>query len=290
MLLISVTVILPNKWEPDQVTNEIQLSKNILDSLLPVDQSISKEGLQKIYNRLPELERTKKAVGRKNSQTTATLMTMTMLADSPYRQMKQCLSQINNKRNALIESYFRNKKKQVRLKKWEESDEEMDAIRAEEAKVEIEQGKVHAENAMKEIGMYQDIYDQIRITHGIPVDWDEEDFEKQEIDHALRMSFRQAIQNLQATGRIAISTSEYWEQFGVHPVVGEKLVRDYLDGVQNEINQGKFPSVKSMHLFLDKMVKTFREEYRHSLTRIGVDAIVNHQYAYKKKDKQYANS
>lgn len=290
MRLISVTVILPNKWEPDQVTNEIQLSKNILDSLLPVDQSISKEGLQKIYNRLPELERTKKAVGRKNSQTTATLMTMTMLADSPYRQMKQCLSQINNKRNALIESYFRNKKKQVRLKKWEESDEEMDAIRAEEAKVEIEQGKVHAENAMKEIGMYQDIYDQIRITHGIPVDWDEEDFEKQEIDHALRMSFRQAIQNLQATGRIAISTSEYWEQFGVHPVVGEKLVRDYLDGVQNEINQGKFPSVKSMHLFLDKMVKTFREEYRHSLTRIGVDAIVNHQYAYKKKDKQYANS
>ena len=109
MRLISVTVILPNKWEPDQVTNEIQLSKNILDSLLPVDQSISKEGLQKIYNRLPELERTKKAVGRKNSQTTATLMTMTMLADSPYRQMKQCLSQINNKRNALIESYFRNK-------------------------------------------------------------------------------------------------------------------------------------------------------------------------------------
>ena len=290
MRLISVTVILPNKWEPDQVTNEIQLSKNILDSLLPVDQSISKEGLQKIYNRLPELERTKKAVGRKNSQTTATLMTMPMLADSPYRQMKQCLSQINNKRNALIESYFRNKKKQVRLKKWEESDEEMDAIRAEEAKVEIEQGKVHAENAMKEIGMYQDIYDQIRITHGIPVDWDEEDFEKQEIDHALRMSFRQAIQNLQATGRIAISTSEYWEQFGVHPVVGEKLVRDYLDGVQNEINQGKFPSVKSMHLFLDKMVKTFREEYRHSLTRIGVDAIVTHQYAYKKKDKQYANS
>ena len=272
------------------MTQEIQLSKNILDSLLPVDQSISQEGLQKIYNRLPELERTKKAVGRRNSQTTATLMTMTMLADSPYRQMKQCLSQINNKRNALIECYFQNKKKQVRLKKWEESEEEMDAIRAEEARVQIEQGKVDAENAMKEIGMYQDIYDQIRTSHNIPVDWDEEDFEKQEIDHALRMAFRQAIQNLQATGRIAVSTSEYWEQFGVHPIVGEKLVRDYLDGVQNEINGGKLPSVQSMHLFLDKMVETFKDEHRHSLTRIGVDAIVNHQYAYKKKDKEYANS
>ena len=154
----------------------------------------------------------------------------------------------------------------------------------------MEQGKVTSENAMKEIGMYQDIYDQIRTAHNIPVDWDEEDFEAQEIQHALRMAFRQAIQNIQATGRIAVSTAEYFEQFGVHPVVGEKLVRDYLDGVQNEINQGKYPSVQSMHLFLDQMVETFKDEHRHSLTRIGVDAIVNHQYAYKKRNKEYANS
>jgi hypothetical protein len=269
---------------------EIQLSKNLLHDLLPSDQSISKEALQKICNRLPELERGKKAVGRRNSQTTATLMTMTMLADSPYRQMKQCLSQIDHKRNALIETYFKMKKKKLKIKTWEESTNEKDLILAEEARVGMEQSKIHAENAMKEIGMYQDIYDQIRTAHNIPADWDEEDFETQEIQHALRMAFRQAIQNIQATGRIAVSTAEYWEQFGVHPVVGEKLVRDYLDKVQNEINQGKYPSVQSMHLFLDQMVDTFKDEHRHSLTRIGVDAIVNHQYAYKKRNKEYANS
>ena len=90
--------------------HELQLSANVLDSLLPTDGSISKEGLQKICNRLPELERGKKAVGRKNSQTTSTLMTMTMIADSPYRQMKQFLSQIDSKRNGLIESYFNTQK------------------------------------------------------------------------------------------------------------------------------------------------------------------------------------
>ncbi|SVD20417.1 uncharacterized protein METZ01_LOCUS373271 [marine metagenome] len=36
-----------------------------------------------------------------------------------------------------------------------------------------------------------------------------------------------------------------------------------------------------MHEFLDRMVENFKDEHKHSLTRIGVDAIVNHQYAYK---------
>ena len=245
--------------------------------------SISNEGLQKICDRLPELNRAKRAVGRKNSQTTATLMTMTMIADSPYRQMKQCLSQIDNKRNALIEAHFKTKKNKVKIERWEKSGDALDAVEAEEARSQVEQMRSSAENAMKEIGMYQDIYEQIRTSHNIPIDWDEEDYEKTEIDNALRMSFRQAIQNLMSSGRIAISTVEYWEQFGVHPMVGEKLTRDYLASVDAELKENKLPSVVSMHKFLDQMVETFKDEYKHSLTRIGVDAIINHQYAYKKK-------
>ena len=263
---------------------DLILSKNVLGEMLN-GSSISDEGLQKICDRLPELHRGKKVFGRKNSQTTSTLMTMTMLADSPYRQMKQCLAQIDSKRNALIEAHFRCKKNKVKIERWEKSGDALDAIEAEEARVQMVEGKTHAENAMKEIGMYQDIYEQIRISHNIPVDWDEEDYEKTEIDHALRMGFRQAIQNLMSSGRIAISTVEYWEQFGVQPMVGEKLTREYMASVETELKENKFPSVQSMHQFLDRMVETFREEHKHSLTRIGVDAIVNHQYAYKKREQ-----
>ena len=144
------------------------LSETLVNDLIP-NTSLSQESLAKICNRLPELHRAKTAVGRKNSQTTATLMTMTMLADSPYRQMKQCLSQIDNKRNALIEAHFNTQKSKVKIKKWEKSGTEMDLVKAQEAKVGIEQMRTSAENAMKEIGMYQDIYDEIRTTHGIPV-------------------------------------------------------------------------------------------------------------------------
>ena len=128
------------------------LSKNILGELLP-ESSISEEGLQKICDRLPELLRAKRAVGRRNSQTTSTLMTMTMIADSPYRQMKQCLSQIDTKRNALIEAHFRTKKNKIKIERWEKSGDKLDAVEAEEARVGIEQSRTAAENAMKEIGM-----------------------------------------------------------------------------------------------------------------------------------------
>jgi hypothetical protein len=267
------------------MSDSLALSQNLLGDLLP-EGLLPQGGLQKICDRLPELHRAKKAVGRTNSQTTATLMTLTMLADSPYRQMKQCLSQIDKKRSALLEAHFKTKKLKIKMKRWEASDNELHKVNLEEAMSQQGDLQLAAGNAMKEIGMYQDIYDQIRISHKIPVDWDEEDYEKTEVDHALRMAFRQAIQNIMATGRIAVSTSEYWEQFGVHPIVGERMTRDYIESIATEMRENKLPSVQSMHRFLDHMVETFKDEHRHSLTRIGVDAIINHQYAYKKEGKQ----
>ena len=256
------------------------ISESVVKDLIP-NTSLSPEALTKICDRLPELRRAKTAIGRRNSQTTSTLMSLTMIADSPYRQLKQCLSQIDSKRAALIEAHFTAKKNKVKIERWEESGDALDAVEAEEARVQRTELQASADNAMREIGMYQDIYDKIRISHGIPVDWDEADFESQEIDHALRMGFRQAIQNLMSTGKIAISTVEYWEQFGVHPMVGERLTRNYLGSVEVELKNNKYPSVTSMHEFLDRMGEQFKDEHKHSLTRIGVDAIVNHQYAYK---------
>lgn len=257
------------------------ISKTVVNDLVK-HTSISSKALTKICSRLPELERAKSAVGRTNSQTTSTLMTMTMLADSPYRQMKQCLAQIDSKRNALVEAHFNVKKNQVKIKKWEESDSEMDRIKAEEAKVHMETMKSSVDNAIREIGLYQDIYDKIRDANDIPEDWDEEDFESSEIANAIRMGFRQAIQNLMSSDRIAISTVEYWEQFGIHPMVGEKLTREYMNSVKTEIENGKLPSVQSMHMFLEQMVETFKNEHQHSLKRMGLEKIVNDDYIYKK--------
>jgi len=265
----------------NETEKSLAISKTVVNDLIP-NTSISQEALTKICNRLPELERAKGAVGRTNSQTTATLMTMTMLADSPYRQLKQCLAQIDSKRNALIEAHFKTQKTHVKIKEWEQKGDELSLIKIQEAESGMKQMRSSVENAMKEIGMYQDMYDKIRDANGIPENWDEKDFESSEIANAIRMGFRQAIQNLMSSDRIAISTVEYWEQFGIHPMVGEKLTRDYMNSVRAEINENKLPSVQSMHIFLEQMVETFKNEHQHSLKRMGLEKIVNEDYIYKK--------
>ena len=65
-------------------------------------------------------------------------------------------------------------------------------------------------------------------------------------------------------------------------MVGEKLTRDYMSSVSAELEAGKFPSVQSMHIFLEQMVETFKNEHQHSLKRMGLEKIVNEDYIYKK--------
>ena len=54
-----------------------------------------------------EIDRVNHTAGRSNTQTTNQLMTLTMMTDSPYRRLRQCMSQIERKRSALEESYFK---------------------------------------------------------------------------------------------------------------------------------------------------------------------------------------
>ncbi len=62
-------------------------------------------------------------------------MSLTMMTDSPYRRLRQCLSQIERKRTALEEAYFKMQKKQVLIKQWYEKGDEMSVLKAQEAEV-----------------------------------------------------------------------------------------------------------------------------------------------------------
>ena len=68
--------------------------------------TITPEKMQKITKRMVEVERANNTLGRKNTQTTNQLMTLTMLTDSPYRRLRQILAQIENKTNALRSNFL----------------------------------------------------------------------------------------------------------------------------------------------------------------------------------------
>ena len=62
--------------------------------------TMTPDKIQKISERMVEMERANNSLGRRNTQTTNQLMTLTMLTDSPYRRLRQCLAQIEKKKGA----------------------------------------------------------------------------------------------------------------------------------------------------------------------------------------------
>ncbi len=117
-------------------------------------------------------------------------MSLTMLCDSPFRRMKQCLAQIERKTGALREAYFDMKKKAFKVQQWEKAGDEYSMIKAEEGRVGMASSQDSIEHAMREINMFQTAYEDIREQYGIPEDWDEADFEESEAENHIRMAFR----------------------------------------------------------------------------------------------------
>ena len=223
---------------------------------------------------LPEFKHSKKMFGRTNSQYTSQLMSLTMLGDGPYHFMKQCSAQIDKKIGALQSTYFSMKKSVYKIKKWEEKGDEFSMLLAEEGRVNLVQTEDGISHLLREIQMYQEAYEEIREHHGIDENWDEADFNKLEEENHIRMAFRLALRQLMESGRIERSASEYMESNGIHPMSGERVARQYHEEVTQLLDEGKAPSVKHFHNFLDNMVEMFKGSYKGTMDRIGIKDII----------------
>ena len=142
----------------------------------------------------------------------------------------------------------------------------------------IESITISMNTSLREIGMFQDMYDSIKKNNNIPDNWNEKDFEKQEIANMVRSSFRIAIQDLSASGRVSKAAVEYWEQLGIHPQSAEAHCRNYLQQVNDIIKDGKEPDVRVMYEFLDGMAEKFKDSYKFALDRIGLKELGSEEF------------
>ena len=246
---------------------------------------LSKEALMKIEQRMPEMKRASQTAGRQNTQTTSQLMTLNMSGDEPYRHLRQILAQIEKKRGALEEAHFRVRKQAVQLRSLEKKiaenpDDDMAIIDRDKILLGFEKQKIYIQGAIKEIGMFQDAYDDIRETHGIPQEWDEVLAEKAEVRHHIKMGFRNGFQEIMSSGMIGRGTTEYLEQFGIHPQMARKMLHDYVTTNENRISQGAEPDVAHFHDFLDNMANKFSDAHVQSLKRIGLKELVREDWCY----------
>jgi hypothetical protein len=236
--------------------------------------------LELVASRMPMITRGLNTAGKKNTQTTSQLMTLTMLSDSPYRRLRQCLAEIDRKNKALSEVYYKLKKDKIKARRLEDKGDELSLVEAEEIYYNMEASKNLIDGALKEVGMFQAAYIEIMSSHSIPENWDERDMEEEEISHHLRMAFRNAYKDVLMNGVIGMGTMEYLEQYGVHPQTALLFVRDYIQRSEDECTNATLPSVTSLHTFLDNMSDFFSDSYKHTLDRIGLKDIIKDDFMY----------
>ena len=259
-----------------------------MDELVEIQNSVSglatmtTEKIAKISERMVEMERANNSLGRRNTQTTNQLMTLTMMTDSPYRRLRQCLSQIEKKKQALREHFFKFQKQQLEIKEWEKEDTPLSRININEARSGMENVKVYIDGALKEIAVFQDAYEEIRKNNDIPLLWDEEDAEVDEIRHHIRQAFRQSHRDMILTGSISQGNAEYLEQYGIHLQTARNVIAKYIADVEKMLNQeGQVPNINHLYEFLDHCVEIFGEEYIKVMNHIGITELVRSEWLFK---------
>lgn len=256
--------------------NDIELFNNF-----PELKTLDKKQVKKITSRLPEFHRGSAIIGHSTSQTSYSLQTMQMISDSPLSRMKQCLAQIRKKYSALQEAYFDIENKKLDIIDLEKKNDAKSKLKIREFESLINTISISMENALREIGMFQNMYDSIKKNNKIKDDWTEKDFEEQEIEHMIKSSFRLAIQDISSTGRVSKAVVEWWEQLGIHPQLGATITQGYYIKTQQTITDKKIIGIEVMYEFLDEMAKQFEKSYKSALKRIGLDELGSEEFMAK---------
>ena len=247
--------------------------------------TIDDKKLAKIAEKMVEIDRVNHTAGRSQTQTTNQLMSLTMMTDSPYRRLRQCMSQIERKRKALESSYFKMQKTKVHINQWLKKGDDMSVINAREAESDMIRQKDYLDGAFKEIATFQCAYDEIRKAHNIPEKWDERDAEEAEIDHHIKQAFRQSHREMVSTGRIGLGNMEYMEQYGIHIQTATKIIADYIISEEVMIKEGKMPTVNHLYAFLDRMAETFHDAHKYVMARIGIKKLIKDEFLYLEDKK-----
>ena len=151
--------------------------------------TLDEKQIARITERLPEYKRGSSMIGHGTSQSSYSLQTMQMISDSPLSRMKQCLAQIDKKYKALQEAYYKIEKKKLTMEKLRTQTDDHSILTLQEYESQVESITMSMNASLREIGMFQDMYDGIKKNNNIPDNWDEKDYEKQEISNMVRSSF-----------------------------------------------------------------------------------------------------
>lgn len=247
--------------------------------------TIDKKILKEINDWMPVVNNKVSCFNKKNSQTTFSLMTLNMIDAAPYRILRQILAQVERKRAALKESMFRIEKKKITYKKLQNKEEltEIEELNMKKMAIDIIDSQGPIEAALKELGLLKRQYEDIRKNNNIPENWDEQDFEEEEIKHHIISMFRNGLRD-RLQGVANQGSMEYFSQFGINSITAYALIDNYIMQIRKIMDEGKLVDIETEYEFFDKMYVLFKDEYKKAMKRLGLTTIKHNDFLMKNHD------
>ena len=262
-----------------------EIDRNIItetSGFLVQTNNINTHAVEKVNRFLPELDEKTRAFDRNNSQTTLTMMTLTMMTgQSPYRMMRQIMAEVEKRKGALVEAQVKHARVLKEIEKLQDSEDTVSQAKYRQKCVNIVTMESKINGSFKDIATLIDAYNNIKEKNGIE-DWDEQAFEKEEKKHHVRRGFELMYRNLLDGGRASTSTIEYCQQYGVHPQVCLTEVSGYLQFTTERIANNDLPHANDLEEFLDEMADKYYLNADKTAERLfGKADFANNDYMYK---------
>ena len=248
---------------------------------LPIEASenINQVAAARVAEKLPEIDKATRAFDRNNSQTTLSMMTLTMLnGHSPYRMLRQITAEVEKRKMALSEAQVGHAKQRVKILELEGEDDVVSEAELKAARHSLVMMENKINGSIKDIAVLIDSYENIKAKNAID-EWDEEAFEREEKRHHVRRGFELMYRNLMDGGRASTATIEYMQQYGVHPQVAMTEVSGYLQYTADRIKQQILPHSNDLEEFLDQMANKYYQNADKTAERIfGKADFINPEY------------
>ena len=265
-----------------ETSTELKATDPITFGITPVSKSkINPQAVALVNEFLPELDEKTKFFDRNNSQSTLSMMSLTMLnGHSPLRMLRQVLAETEKRKMALAEAQVSHARALKQIDKLQEKvflepDNNIAQAKLRAAFVSIESMESKINGSFKDIATLITAYNNLKENYGIE-DWTEEEFEESEKKHHVRRSFELMYRNLMDGGRASTATIEYMQQYGVHPQVGFVEVQGYISVVNELISKEQIPHSNHLEEFLDAMADKYYKESDKTTQRIfGKENITN---------------
>ena len=257
-----------------ETSTELKATDPITFGITPVSKSkINPQAVALVNEFLPELDEKTKFFDRNNSQSTLSMMSLTMLnGHSPHRMLRQVLAETEKRKMALAEAQVSHAKALKNIDKLQEKvflepDNKIAQAKLRAAFVGIEMMESKINGSFKDIATLITAYNNMKENFGVE-DWTEEEFEESEKKHHVRRGFELMYRNLLDGGRASTSTIEYMQQYGVHPQVGFVEVQGYIAVVNELISKQQIPHSNHLEEFLDAMANKYYKEADKTTERI----------------------